>query len=62
MKIKKYRRCRICKKKVFKDRNVVCIIIVDKKDKRGGWYHFTCNNNSIWAQPIKFYRRKGMNI
>lgn len=28
------------------------------KERLSGWYHQSCNNNSIWAQPLEFYEKK----
>ena len=58
----KYRRCKICRKKVERDYDMLGIVFADKKDKRNGWYHLSCNG-SIWALPLKEYesriRRRG---
>ncbi len=37
-----FRKCKICRKMIFKDKDMLCIVLANKKDKRSGWYHLSC--------------------
>lgn len=39
----KYRKCKICGKKVEKDKDCLAVMPVDKKNKHRGWYHLSCH-------------------